>query len=175
MAYIFMGRYNCIPPVTGTIDDFCIYKMHGRYFFRSRSSLTGERVKTDPAFHKTMHFAGMFARASRIGSSVYAALPGDCKQHPLYRKLTGEAMTWLKYGWTDANVLQWLQQRYMPQYALTFCEQHREQLELQEQNATEEDIYDRFLARMNRRLLRKLRQGDDAWLEELEEDEEDET
>jgi hypothetical protein len=173
MPYIFMGKFDRIPLVTGTFDEICIYKMHGRYFFRSRSSLTGERVKADPAFRKTMYFASLMGKASRIGSTVYASLPIEGKNCVLYRKITGEAMTWLKYGWTEADVLQWLQQRYTPQQAIVFCKQHQEQLELQEQSATEEHIYARFMARNNRWRLRKLRQGDIAWLDEIDDDDDE--
>jgi hypothetical protein len=121
-------------------------------------------VKTDPAFQKTRHFARLMARASRIGSAVYAALPAGCKQHALYLKLTGEALTWLKYGWKDADVLQWLQNRYTPQYATVFCEQYQEQKALEKESETDEEIYARFLAKNNRRLLRRIRQGDHKWL-----------
>ncbi|NII28889.1 hypothetical protein HB364_27675 [Pseudoflavitalea sp. X16] len=107
-----MARYDTIPPVTGTFDTFCIYKMYGRYFLRSRSSLTGERVKKDPAFRKTMQYAALLAKASRIGSAVYALVPADRKQHSLYRKLTGEAMTWLKYQWKEEDIIAYLTKQY---------------------------------------------------------------
>lgn len=156
-----MARYNCIPPVTGTIDDFCIYQMRGRYYLRSRSSLTRERVKQDPAFAQTRHFAGLMARASKIGSAVYASLPADCKKHPLYLKLTGEAMTWLKYGWKEEAVLDWLKQRYTREVVIELCRQIEAPLPAEEE-AT------RHIARINRRLLRALRASDDdSILEDL--------
>ncbi|NII25499.1 hypothetical protein HB364_10425 [Pseudoflavitalea sp. X16] len=82
---------------------------------RTRSSLTGERVKKDPAFRKTMQFAGLLAKASRIGSAVYALVPADRKQHSLYRKLTGEAMTWLKYQWKETDIIEYLTKQYAGQ------------------------------------------------------------
>ena len=110
-----MARYDCIPPYTGTIGPVCIYKMYGRYYLRSASSLDGKRVKKDPAFRKTMMYAALLAKASRIGSAVYAALPPDRKQHALYRKLTGEAMTWLKYLWTEEDIQAYLLKQYAQQ------------------------------------------------------------
>lgn len=107
-----MARYDTIAPVTGTIDSFCIYKMYGQYFLRSRSSLTGDRVKKDPVFRKTMQYAALLAKASRIGSAVYALVPADRKQHSLYRKLTGEAMTWLKYQWKEEDIIAYLAKQY---------------------------------------------------------------
>jgi hypothetical protein len=129
--------------------------MHGRYFMRSRSSLTGERVKKDAAFRKTMEYATLLAKASRIGSTVYAGLPAHQKKHALYRKLTGEAMTWLKYGWKETDILEWLQQRYTPQEINLFCKHLEEQRVTTEALETEEAIT-RFKVRMNRRLLRVL-------------------
>ncbi|NII27751.1 hypothetical protein HB364_21895 [Pseudoflavitalea sp. X16] len=107
-----MARYDTIPPVTGTIGPICIYKMYGQYFLRSRSSLTGERVKKDPAFRKTMQYAALLTKASRIGSAVYALVSAERKQHTLYRKLTGEAMTWLKYQWKEEDIIAYLTKQY---------------------------------------------------------------
>ncbi|NII28234.1 hypothetical protein HB364_24335 [Pseudoflavitalea sp. X16] len=114
-----MAKFTGIPPITGTIGPVCIYQMYGQYFMRTRSSLTGERVKKDPAFRKTMEYASLLAKASRIGSVVYAALPADKKQHSLYRKLTGEAMFWLKHEWSVEDVLSFLLKVYGGQEVLT--------------------------------------------------------
>lgn len=154
-----MAWFEGIPLVTGTIGPVCIYRMHGRYFMRSRSSLTGERVKKDPAFRKTMEYATLLARASRIGSAIYASISTDRKRHALYRKLTGEAMTWLKYGWREADVLEWLQQRYTPQEIKLFFRQEEQRMTV-ETPETEEQAITRFKLHRNRRLLRALRQGD---------------
>lgn len=113
-----MAWFNSIPPFTGTYGPVCIYKMYGRYFMRTRSSLTGERVKKDPAFRKTMQYAGLLAKASRIGSAVYAQVPADRKQHSLYRRLTGEAMCWLKYQWKEADIIEYLTKQYAGQEKL---------------------------------------------------------
>lgn len=107
-----MAKYNGIPPFTGTRGPLCIYKMYGRYYLRSTSSLTGKRVKKDPAFRKTMQFAALMAKASRIASAVYAALPAGKREHLLYRKLTGEAMQWLKYQWKEEDIIAYLLQHY---------------------------------------------------------------
>ncbi|MBO9566582.1 MAG: hypothetical protein J7621_27660 [Niastella sp.] len=155
-----MARFEGVPLVIGTIGAVCIYKMHGRYFMRSRSSLTSERVKKDAAFRKTMEYATLLARASRIGSAVYAGLPARQKQHALYRKLTGEAMTWLKYGWKETDILEWLQQRYTPQAINLFCRHLKEKRTTTVALDTEEQVVTNFTKRRNRRLLRALRCGD---------------
>lgn len=156
-----MGRFNCIPLFTGTLDEFCFYQRGGRYYFRSRSSLTAERVKKDPAFAKTRHFAALLAQASRIGSAVYATLLVNERKHRMYRQFTGEAMTWLKIGWTPENVLAFLLKRYDKRGLMNLFKLPEKPLTGKEEGA-------RQIARMNRRLLRAIRATkDDEELDEL--------
>jgi hypothetical protein len=107
-----MARFDGIPAFTGTFGSFCIYQMHGRYFMRASNPLTRDRVLQDPVFRKTMEYANLLAKASRIGSVVYSAVPANKKQHTLYRKITGAAMYWLKHNWTTEDVLDFLLKLY---------------------------------------------------------------
>lgn len=93
-----MGKFinNKIPPFTGTRNGITIYKMWGEYYARSKSSLTGKRVKKDPVFRRTMENANRLGEASRIASGIYRLIPVECRQHALYRQLTGHAMRLLK-------------------------------------------------------------------------------
>ncbi len=111
-----MARLTSIPPFTGTRDSITIFWMFGKPFMRSRSSLTGKRVKKDPAFHKTMQNAAVMAAASPIALKVYALMLPQHKNHKLRCKLTGEVMTWLKYGWKEEDIIEWLSKKYVPQY-----------------------------------------------------------
>jgi hypothetical protein len=90
--------------------------MFGQYYIRSRSSLTGHRVKTDPVFYKTMQYADLMAKGSPIASKVYAWVPLQHKNNKLRRKITGEAMTWLKYGWSATDIIGYLTKKYVPPY-----------------------------------------------------------
>ncbi len=90
--------------------------MFGRYYMRSRSSLTGKRVKTDPAFYNTMKYADLMATASPIASKVYALVSLQHRINNLCRKITGEAITWLKYGWSATDIIEYLTKKYVPQY-----------------------------------------------------------
>lgn len=110
-----MGKLTTYPPFVGTRHNICIYKMYGRYYIRSASTLDGKRVKQDPKFRKTMQYAALLSKASRIGSVVYNELPLHRKKHTLYRKITGEAMTWLKYQWEEGATIDWLLQQYVQQ------------------------------------------------------------
>lgn len=96
------------------MDNLCFYKMEGKYYVRMRSSLTSKRVKTDPAFAVTMRYADLLGRAAKIASNVYRLLPKALKAKGLYRKLTGEAMQWLKKGHDPEQVLILLRAAFEP-------------------------------------------------------------
>lgn len=57
--------------ITGTIDGICFYLIDGVYYARQKSSLSGERVKHDPAFAGTMRCAKSMGSASKIASVLY--------------------------------------------------------------------------------------------------------
>ena len=79
-----------------TWDDLVFYKMDGQYYVRAKSSLTAQRVKTSTQFARTMYSANRMARASKIGSAIYQALPPGWRQFWMYRSFTGEAFMMLK-------------------------------------------------------------------------------
>ncbi|WP_106529772.1 hypothetical protein [Chitinophaga niastensis] len=93
-----MARLRDNFPFTGTISGCCIYKMADKHYLRAKSSLTGKRVKKDPAFHKTMENAGLFGVASKMASVVYRQLQKKDKAHTLYRQLIGKALCLLRDG-----------------------------------------------------------------------------
>lgn len=93
-----MARQSSDHTIRGTIDNLCFYAMEGKFYVRKKSSLSGKRVKKDPAFANTMRYAGLLADASRIASTVYQQLLPEQKVKGFYRKLTGEAMQLLKAG-----------------------------------------------------------------------------
>jgi hypothetical protein len=108
---LFMARLHSIPPFLGTIDGICVYTRWGKYYMRTKSSLSGERVKKAPEFKKTMENASLLSRASKIASVVYRQLAE--KKFSLYRMLTGQAMKMLKAGRDEENVRQDLMGKYL--------------------------------------------------------------
>jgi hypothetical protein len=89
----------------GTVQHICFYKLNDRYYLRTKSSLTAKRVKKDPAFTKTMQYAQLLGKASKIASQVYKTYPKATRQFSEYRTLTGKAMQLLKDGCTEAAAL----------------------------------------------------------------------
>lgn len=103
-----------------TFYRLVFYKMNGEYYARTKSSLTGKRVKKDPRFGATMRSAGLLARASKIGSAVYKALPKEFKQFWMYRAFTGEAMMMLKKGKIESEILDTLLKTYVTKEASVY-------------------------------------------------------
>ena len=112
MAKFVGGR----APFIGTRDNLTIYLMKGEYIARTKSSLTGKRVKRDPAFARTMENAGRLKKASRIASLIYRQMPADSRAYKQYRELVGKAMTLLKNGFDVEYVLIALEVVYLSNY-----------------------------------------------------------
>src|SRR5438105_9095861 len=92
-------------PVIGTFDGLTFYMMMGENIVRPKSSLTRERVKRDPCFALTRHYAGLMSRASKVGSAVYHGLPKHWRQHWMYQAFTGEAQYLLLEGKTEEETI----------------------------------------------------------------------
>ncbi len=103
-----------LPPFIGTRDNLTIYFMKGEYIVRTKSSLTGKRVKRDPAFARTMENAGRLKKASGIASLIYKRMPADSRVYKQYRELVGKAMGLLKDGFDIDYVLIVLEAAYLP-------------------------------------------------------------
>src|SRR5689334_3488759 len=93
-----MARLHNKPAWLGTKNGICIYAMRGEFFARAASSLTAERVLTEPVFAETRRHSGIMARASRVGSRVYKEVTGARKTHDLYRKIAGQAYKLIMEG-----------------------------------------------------------------------------
>jgi len=82
--------------LNGTIGDITFYRLYEEHFARTKSSLSGKRVKHDPAFKETMKYAALLACASKIASVIYKRLPAEQKSRKKYQAMTGKAMQLLK-------------------------------------------------------------------------------
>ena len=96
--------------IEGTIDDITFYKMDGKGYARSKSSLKGARVKQDPRFRRTMQSAHRFGRGNQLASKVYRSLPREEQVYGLFQELKRIAVLALKEGKMEAAVVELLQQ-----------------------------------------------------------------
>jgi hypothetical protein len=104
-------------PIIGTMHNLTFYSMEGRNFVRKKSSLTRRKVLYAAQFERTRHYAGLMAKASKIGSQVYKALPEYWRQFWMYQSFTGEALTLLKKGKKEQEIQVLLFERYVKEVA----------------------------------------------------------
>lgn len=89
---------------TGTVGNATYYVINGIGYVRSKSKLTGKRVKTSPAFKKTMEFARKLGEASTLASALYKTVPAKQKSIGLFRKITGMVITGFRKGNNEEEV-----------------------------------------------------------------------
>ena len=85
----------------------------GLNILRQASTLTGERIKKDPAFKGLRQSINRMKEASPISASLYKQVPKQVKQYALYRTLTGEAIKMLKEGMQAAVITETLKKKYI--------------------------------------------------------------
>lgn len=101
-----------------TWDDLTFYKMDGKYYARSKSRLTRNRVLTHPDFAMTMAYARLLATASKIAASIYSDLPINWRQYWMFRSFTGEALTMMDAGATPQQAYDYLWVTYVQYWVL---------------------------------------------------------
>ncbi len=89
------------------------YKWRDEYYVRSKSSLTGKRVKTDSRFRTTMVNASLLAEASKIASVVYRLIKDEKKNIILYRQMTGREMGGLRQGMDKEQIAEILKKEWL--------------------------------------------------------------
>lgn len=79
--------------ITGTVDGICFYRMGSVYYARKKSSLSGKRVKKDPAFADTIHHAKRMGKASKTASFIYRqTVPKEDRCREKYQEIVGMVM-----------------------------------------------------------------------------------
>jgi len=90
--------------ITGTIDTICFYEMEGQYYARQKSSLTGKRVRKDPAFAGTMQSANLLGKASKLASLIKRSFPKEEQCRELFQMLTGKVMRMMREGFGEEEI-----------------------------------------------------------------------
>ena len=108
-----MAKVFTFFPIIRTRGNLTFYMMDGQNYVRTKSSLTAKKVKTSKRFARTRYYAGLMGKASKIGSSLFQALPARWRQSWMYRTFTGEAMRLLKQGKSEEEARQLLWELYV--------------------------------------------------------------
>jgi hypothetical protein len=69
-----MARQKGIIKIHGTLDDLTFYKSQDGHLVKTKTSLDGTRIKTDPAFIRTVENNSEFASAAKAGKLLRKGL-----------------------------------------------------------------------------------------------------
>jgi hypothetical protein len=94
--------------ITGNYEGSCFYKMEGRYYIRSESSLTGKRVKSAPRFRRTMELAYIFGIANKLANEIYRQLPKEKRGREVRYELIRQARKMIAEGSNREGVIEFL-------------------------------------------------------------------
>lgn len=100
-------------PFIGNRGGLCGYWRSGINIVRASSSLTGARVKKDPAFKGFRQSSNRMKEASPIAAALYSQIPKEKRNYDLYRLLTGEALKMLKEGMDKTDITERLKKLYI--------------------------------------------------------------
>src|SRR6188474_3196906 len=84
--------------------NVCVYKMRGKVYLRSKSSLTRKRVLKSKAFEKTRKYASNMGEASQLASAIYKEFPPAKRNRSKYQAMTGMAASLLYQGLREDEV-----------------------------------------------------------------------
>lgn len=112
-----MAKQSGVIKITGTIGNITFYKMNGEYYARSKSSLSGKRVKKDPNYERFRTYSGRMACASQTAGSIYRSLRKADREVSLYRKMVSEGLRLLKAGCAEVRLEETLRAMFLPPVA----------------------------------------------------------
>ncbi len=102
-----------ILPLKGRYGPVVFYRLPAGLICRYLKPHTRKRILKDPKFAEFRKCSKRMAKASKIASAVYKALPENFRQFWMYRAFVGEALKMLKEkGMTGEKVLESLFKTY---------------------------------------------------------------
>jgi hypothetical protein len=117
-----MAKQIGVLRITGTIGNITFYKMNGEYYARSKSSLSGKRVKKDPNYERFRTYSGRMACASQTAGSIYRSLRKADREVSLYRKMVSEGLRLLRAGCAEERLEETLRAMFLPAPAVAVQE-----------------------------------------------------
>ena len=101
-----MAKQSGMYKIVGTIGDLTFLRTENGYEVRQKSSLTADRIATDPAFQRTRENMAEFGHAGYAGKVLRTALRTllqNAKDDDATTRLTGEMMKVLRADTTSAR------------------------------------------------------------------------
>ncbi|WP_346317741.1 hypothetical protein [Chitinophaga sp. YIM B06452] len=112
-----MAKQEGVIKITGTIGNITFYKMNGGYYARSKSSLTGKRVKKAPNYYRFRMYSSRMACSSATAAKIYRSLRNDEREVSLYRRMVSEGLRLLRAGCAQERLEETLRAVFLPEAA----------------------------------------------------------
>lgn len=87
-----MARQEGTILLTGPVGDLSFYKIRGKYFVRRKSGVSGDRIKSEPAFARTRENIAEFRRAvlaTKLVRAAFSSLLPRVADNRVSSRLTG--------------------------------------------------------------------------------------
>lgn len=87
-----MARQEGTILLTGAVGDLSFYKSRGKYFVRRKSGVSGDRIKSEPAFARTRENIAEFRRAvlaTKLLRAAFSSLLSRVADNRVSSRLTG--------------------------------------------------------------------------------------
>jgi hypothetical protein len=97
----------------GTIDGLTFYKMYGKYYVRTKSSLDKKRILRDPSFEQFRQCSKIFGKASKLAKELYHLFPKENRKHGVFGRLTGEFNLLFREGKTAEEAILLMLKKYL--------------------------------------------------------------
>lgn len=94
--------------IIGTLDDLTFYKMGEGFYVRLKSSLKSKAYWTSKVFAGSRRSGTRFGKGNQLASFVYNSLPLQRQYYPLFCGLKTLAISLLKQGKGDVEVIRTL-------------------------------------------------------------------
>jgi hypothetical protein len=101
-------------PIRGTINNLTYYNSKGQELVRTKSSLTRERVKKDPAFARSRESSKRFALGQSIASAIYKKLLPKGGKQEVFAKMRSEAILLVKAEVAEKEIAKRLTKKFKP-------------------------------------------------------------
>ncbi len=99
-----MARQISDTIITGTFDNLVFYRMDGKGYVHSKSSLTGKQFKKQQRFANSRKSASRFGMGNTLASAVNKSIPAAERKHSVFIQLRSAAIALLKAGTPENEV-----------------------------------------------------------------------
>ena len=98
----------------GTMGDVTGYKMNGKYYLKTKSEISGRRIRLDERFSNTRRNAKWFGEAVKLAQTIYYEIDRcDRDQHRVWYPLRNRAQELVRKELPQVEILRMLREEFV--------------------------------------------------------------